>query len=124
LKANIAHTKVFATLGNETRLRCLYLAAKHGEVCVCEAVDSLGISQPTASKAFRALKDAGLVDDRREANWTFYRLSPRMAKWARSVIYIAIRELEQDCSFAADNQRFEQSRARSQPGARADDMAC
>lgn len=113
MKRNIAHSEVFATLGNEIRLRCLYLAAKHGEICVCEAVDALGISQPTASKAFKALKDIGLVDDRREANWTFYRLNPAMPKWARSITYIATRELEQDGSCADDDQRFQQSRVRN-----------
>ncbi|MEQ9562823.1 MAG: metalloregulator ArsR/SmtB family transcription factor [Woeseiaceae bacterium] len=103
---NIAHTKVFATLGNETRLRCLYLAAKHTEVCVCEAVDTLQIPQPTASKAFKALKDAGLVQDRRDANWIYYRLNPAMPKWTRSVVYIAMRDLEQTQCFAEDEQRF------------------
>lgn len=113
MKGNIAQSAVFATLGNDIRLRCLYLAAKHGEICVCEAVDALGISQPTASKAFKALKAAGLVADRRDANWTFYRLDPAMPKWARSVVYIAARELEQEGSCADDDRRFQQSRARN-----------
>ena len=104
---------MFATLGNEIRLRCLYLAAKHGEICVCEAVDTLGISQPTASKAFRALKDMALVDDRREANWTYYRLNPDMPKWLRSVVFLVVRELEQDGRFADDDERFGQCRVQN-----------
>jgi ArsR family transcriptional regulator len=107
LTLNIAHAKVFATLGNETRLRCLYLAAKHDEVCVCEAVDTLKIPQPTVSKAFKALKTAGLVSDRRDANWTYYFLNPAMPGWLRSTIFIVIRDLDRSGRFAGDDERFE-----------------
>jgi ArsR family transcriptional regulator len=106
-KLNIAHSKVFATLGNETRLRCLYLAAKHDEVCVCEAVDTLKIPQPTVSKAFKALKNAGLVEDRRDANWTYYFLNPAMPAWLRSTIFIVTRDLDRSGAFAGDDERFE-----------------
>lgn len=112
-KVNIDQASVFSTLGNETRLRCLYLAAKHGEICVCETVDTLEISQPSASKAFKALKTVGLVEDRREGNWIYYRLSEGMPKWARSIVFIAMRELERSEAFIADNHRFEQSRIRN-----------
>jgi ArsR family transcriptional regulator len=73
----------------------------------------LQIPQPTASKAFKALKSAGLVQDRRESNWIYYRLSPDMPKWARSIVFIAARELEQSDAFAADDKRFERSRVKN-----------
>jgi ArsR family transcriptional regulator len=103
---NITYAKVFATLGNESRLRCLNLVAKHDEVCVCEAVDTLKIPQPAASKAFKALKEAGLLQDRRDANWTYYQLDPAMPKWLRSVVFVAMREIDQSKLFAADDERF------------------
>lgn len=45
------------------------------EMCVCEIVDRLNISQPLVSHHLRELKIAGLVLDRRVGNWVHYRLN-------------------------------------------------
>lgn len=111
---NIDHTKIFATLGNETRLRCLYLAAQHGAVCVCEVVEALGIPQPAASKALKALREAGLVRDRRDANWIYYRLNDNMPQWAQQVVECTISELSRCDRFAADGLTLRRSRVRQQ----------
>jgi len=111
---NICHSAVFATLSNETRLRCLHLAARYQEVCVCEAVDALGIAQPSVSKAFKALKQAGLVADRRDANWTYYRLNESAPGWIAEVIATTVAELERSGAYEQDVGRFERSRSRSE----------
>jgi ArsR family transcriptional regulator len=77
-------------LNNSTRLRCLQLLAQSEEVCVCEFVDTLGISQPTASKALAALKNAGFLSGRRDANWTYYRLSAHMPPWQHDLLNATI----------------------------------
>ena len=77
-------------LSNQTRLRCLHLLAQSDEVCVCEFVDTLGITQPTASKALAALKNAGFLSDRRDANWNYYRLSSNMPQWQRDLLTATI----------------------------------
>jgi ArsR family transcriptional regulator len=110
---NINHTEIFATLSNETRLRCLYLTARHHEVCVCEVVDTLGIAQPTASKALNALKAAGLVKDRRDANWVYYRLNESMPKWIEAIVRATVDQLARSKTYLADEQRFRKSRVRS-----------
>jgi ArsR family transcriptional regulator len=109
---NIDHTEIFATLSNETRLRCLYLAARHHEVCVCEVVDSLGVAQPTASKALNALKAAGLVKDRRDANWIYYRLNESMPTWIEAVVHATLDQLARSKIYLEDDKRFRKSRAR------------
>lgn len=110
---NIPYSKVFASLGNEIRLKCLYLAARHGEVCVCEAVDALGIAQPTVSKAFNALKKAGLVTDRRDANWTHYRVNENMPAWLADVVQATVDELSGDDAFVLLGSRFTRMRDKS-----------
>jgi ArsR family transcriptional regulator len=110
---NIDHTELFAILSNETRLRCLYLAARHPEVCVCEVVNALGIAQPTASKALNALKAAGLVKDRRDANWIYYRLNDSMPGWIKAIVHATVDQLARSKMYLADEKRFRKSRARA-----------
>jgi ArsR family transcriptional regulator, arsenate/arsenite/antimonite-responsive transcriptional repressor len=61
-------------LGDEKRLRIL-LRLTEGERCVCDLMDDLGAGQSLLSFHLRALKDAGLVTDRREGRWVHYSLS-------------------------------------------------
>jgi ArsR family transcriptional regulator len=109
---NIDHTHVFATLSNETRLRCLYLAAKHREICVCEVVDALDISQPTASKALNALKAVGLVRDKRDANWIYYRLNESMPAWMSEIVATTVASLGRSRPYMNDEKSFRRSRIR------------
>jgi ArsR family transcriptional regulator len=64
----------FKALSDETRLRILKLL-EHGELCVCDIVESLNISQPKISFHLGVLKEAGLVKDRRVGKWIHYRLN-------------------------------------------------
>lgn len=44
------------------------------EMCGCKLSDQLGLSAPTISHHMSVLRDAGLVDARREGLWTYYTL--------------------------------------------------
>jgi ArsR family transcriptional regulator len=66
--------RVFRALADETRLRILGLLLT-GEVCVCHIHESLGISQPKASRHLAYLRRAGLVETRRDGIWIHYRLA-------------------------------------------------
>ena len=66
--------KMFKALADETRLRILHLLC-HRELCVCQIVDVLGIGQSKASRHLAHLRNAGLVDDRREGLWIYYSLA-------------------------------------------------
>lgn len=65
--------KVFKALADETRIRLLKLL-QHRELCVCELMQALGMTQPRVSRNLRILKDAGLVKDRRDRLWVRYSL--------------------------------------------------
>jgi ArsR family transcriptional regulator len=66
--------KVFKALADEIRLRILSLLATR-EMCVCEVMVALDLTQPTASHHLGILENAGLVKDRKEGKWVFYSLS-------------------------------------------------
>jgi ArsR family transcriptional regulator len=67
----------FKALSDETRLQMMALLLENDELCVCDFVGALGLTQSKASRHLRYLYNAGLVKDRREGVWTHYRLTPR-----------------------------------------------
>ena len=67
------YVTVFKALSDGTRLRILWLLSKSGtELCVCEIMDSLEVSQYNVSRHLGVLKNAGLVRERKEGKWVFY----------------------------------------------------
>ena len=66
--------ELFHALSDETRLALLD-RLKDGEQCVCELMDSMKAAQSRLSFHLKVLKDAGLVEDRREGRWMYYSLS-------------------------------------------------
>ncbi len=63
-------------LAEETRLKILKLL-EEGELCVCDMVAALDMVQPKVSFHLAVLKDAGLVQDRRQGKWSHYRIEPK-----------------------------------------------
>ncbi len=103
---HIEQAQLFSVLSNQIRLRCLYLLAVNGEVCVCEVVDALRITQPSASKSLISLKMAGLVSDRREANWIYYSLRSDLPDWVNTIVRTTVSELGAARACVADERRF------------------
>lgn len=103
---NIDPDAVFAALSNPVRLRALLLVARHADVCVCEVESALSIAQPAASKALNALKAAGYLDSRRDANWTYYSLSGAMPDWVRAIVDNAASALGNTEPYLSDSKRF------------------
>ncbi len=66
-------SRLFKALADETRLRIVALLS-HGELCVCHLEDALGLSQPRISRHLATLRASGVVEDRREGSWVYYRL--------------------------------------------------
>ena len=67
--------RLFKSLADETRLKILWLLMGQEELCVCDIMGVLGITQSKASRHLRYLFNAGLVTDRREGLWMYYRIS-------------------------------------------------
>jgi len=62
----------FTALADEARLKMLWLLFNHRELCVCDIMEALGITQSKASRHLATLRHAGLVTDRREGTWSYY----------------------------------------------------
>ena len=58
-------------LSYETRLRIVNLLYEK-ELCVCDIMEALKITQTKASRHLNYLKNAGLVSDRKHAQWVYY----------------------------------------------------
>ncbi len=77
--------RVFRALGDENRLR-LIEQLREGEQCVCDLSDAIGASQPLLSFHLKALKEAGLVTDRREGRWVYYTLNGDAIEAAQNLL--------------------------------------
>ena len=64
---------ILKALADETRLRIINLLYEK-ELCVCDLYESLNITQTKASRHLQYLKHAGLVGDRKHAQWIYYSL--------------------------------------------------
>jgi DNA-binding transcriptional ArsR family regulator len=60
-------------LADEQRVRML-LALRRRELCVCQIVSLAGLATSTVSKHMSILKQARLVESRKEGRWIYYRL--------------------------------------------------
>jgi ArsR family transcriptional regulator len=83
---DIQFNHLFQLLSDETRLRSILLMKQEGELCVCELVHALGLIQPKISRHLATLRDAGVVLDRRQGQWIYYKLNPDLPDWATTVI--------------------------------------
>jgi ArsR family transcriptional regulator len=66
--------QLFKSLADETRLKMLWLLMGREELCVCDIMGVLGITQSKASRHLRHLYHLGWVTDRRDGVWMNYRL--------------------------------------------------
>jgi ArsR family transcriptional regulator len=76
----------FRALSDLTRLRMLVMLGCEGELCVCELTHALDETQPKISRHLAQLRELGVVLDRRQGQWIYYRLNPDLPSWAREVL--------------------------------------
>ncbi len=78
--------RFFTALSHPLRLRALLLLQAEGELCVCELNHALGVSQPMISRHLAHLRQWGLVGDRRQGLWVYYRLRDELPEWMRQIL--------------------------------------
>ena len=77
---------ILAALAEPTRLGAIRLLWDGREHCVCELMRELGATQSRMSRHMSVLKAAGLVVDRRDAQWVRYRRNPDLPQCAVRIV--------------------------------------
>lgn len=92
---------LFKSLSDETRLKTVMLIQREGELCVCELMTALADSQPKVSRHLAQLKKVGILLDRKQKQWVYYRLNPALKDWMHRLVADACQDSEQ---FLAENK--------------------
>lgn len=73
-------------LSDETRIRIMNVLLDLGELCVCDLEAGLDITQSKASRHLGILKQAGVLDVRRNGTWIYYRVHDDLGEATTSVL--------------------------------------
>jgi len=92
------------TLGDPTRIRVM-AALRNGELCVCELVDALDISQSSLSSHLQICREVGVVTTRKESRWIYYSLSARYEPLIET-IFSELQTLGRDEQLRRDARRL------------------
>lgn len=95
-------------LADEPRVRIL-LALRGRELCVCQITELLGLAPSTVSKHMSLLKQASLVECRKDSRWKHYRLASNGASGeARGAIAWAYKSVATSPQIREDARRLKQ----------------
>ena len=99
---------VTKALADEGRVRIL-MALSDQELCVCQIVELLQLAPSTVSKHMSILKQARLVDSRKQGRWIYYRLADEeVPTEARQATDLVGRLLSKDAQIRRDARRLKQ----------------
>lgn len=91
-------------IADPTRVRIL-AALLHAELCVCELVDALEVSQSTLSSHLQVLRQSGLVVTRKEGRWVYYSLAERKAALVDALFSLVENDIRSDHRVLRDVER-------------------
>lgn len=97
--------RFFQALGDNTRLRLLNLMADQ-EICVCYLVEILEQGQPKISRHLAYLRNAGIVEARRDGKWMHYRIVMPPNIGAAQVLRQTLSWLREERTMQADRARL------------------
>lgn len=97
---------LFLALADKTRLRLLNLM-RSGEVCVCFFVEVLGESQPKISRHLAYLRNAEIVEARRDGKWMHYKIVFPENEYAALILQDALDWLESQEKMREDYKKLE-----------------
>ena len=73
-------------LGHPIRLGIALRLAQEGGTCACDFAEIFEVSQPTVSQHLKVLREAGLVQTRRDGTQIYYSLDPGGVDELRAVV--------------------------------------
>ena len=102
-------------IADPTRVRILAALLK-SELCVCELVDALEISQSTLSSHLQVLRQTGMVRTRKEGRWIYYSLEKRKAALMNALFSLIQKDVGPDPGLVRDAQRIDRRLAMREDG--------
>jgi ArsR family transcriptional regulator, arsenate/arsenite/antimonite-responsive transcriptional repressor len=103
LQTTLAITKA---LSDENRIRII-MALRRQSLCVCQVTELLELAPSTVSKHIAILRQAGLVESRKEGRWIYYYIPPTgISTQAKETIRTLANSLGKDDRIAADRKRL------------------
>lgn len=102
----ITPNELFSLLSDETRLRCLVLLQKEGELCVCEISYIMESIQPKISRHLALMRKSGLVSDERRGQWVYYSLNKGLPEWAKRIIESTLKNLMTEEPYHSDVKKM------------------
>ena len=92
-------------IADPTRVRIL-AALLRSDLCVCELVDALEVSQSTLSSHLQVLRQTGMVITRKEGRWIYYSLDKRKAALMEAIFSLVHKDIRNDPRLIRDTQRI------------------
>jgi ArsR family transcriptional regulator len=85
------------------------MALRSGELCVCQLIKLLKLAPSTVSKHMSILKQAGLVESRKDSRWVYYRLPKQDESiFVDKVIELMCNTIEYDKRIISDKNEISQ----------------
>jgi len=92
---------VTKALADANRVRIIS-ALRERELCVCQLIEMLALAPSTVSKHLSILRQARLLDDRKEARWMYYRRPDAPTVLVRQALALVDAALADDPQALAD----------------------
>ncbi len=113
MKDFINVARAFSDMG---RVRAM-MALRKGELCVCQIIALLRLAASTVSKHMTILKQAGLVESRKDGRWIYYRLPEKpMNPSGKAVLDLAVRLLNAEETIINDETAIRKIVCRDKAG--------
>jgi ArsR family transcriptional regulator len=96
---------IFKALSEDSRLRILSLVIDR-EMCVCEIENSLDMTQTNASRHLSALKQSGILECNKKAQWAYYRISESFRQENLELYEYLKKNLKALPTYERDNQEY------------------
>lgn len=94
-----------SALNDETRVLILRFLDEHGELCVCDLQNSLGMIQSRLSRHLKILKEAGFLRVERKGTWGYYSIRSPLDRFRSE----ALEEIKHLSIMLPPLQKFSQS---------------
>jgi ArsR family transcriptional regulator, arsenate/arsenite/antimonite-responsive transcriptional repressor len=95
--------KIMKLFSDSNRIRILMLLTKR-ELCVCQIMGVLGVSQPLVSRNLKLLGDAGFLEERKEGKLVFYSMKKKMEALNARLVELLKETLEDDKILSEDTR--------------------